>query len=302
MTVLYNEIDPDAAKCLRNLIDGGLIAPGYVDERSIVDFDPDELAAYTQCHFFAGIGGWPLALQIAGWPDWRPVWTGSCPCQPGSVAGRQLGFADPRHLWPTWCKLISKRRPATIFGEQVAAWAAWIALVRSDLEAMDYAMGAMPIEAACAGGHQLRDRYFFVARSNDAKWRPEEPAGYIATGPSPGRDESDGNTTERRRSRLVSAPGLGWGEGWTEHELRSRGLSAAVASIGDSQVIECPDGKWRPLPPPRVRWVGNEIPARISKLRLLGNAIDPFAAAAFVQAANEAIKQTQDVGLCVLTG
>jgi DNA (cytosine-5)-methyltransferase 1 len=86
---------------------------------------------------------------------------------------------------------------------------------------------------------------------------------------------------------LVSAPGFGWGEGWTEHELRSRGLSTAVASIGGSQVLECPDGKWRPLPPPGVRWVGNEIPARVSKLRLLGNAIDPYAAATFIEAAAE---------------
>lgn len=287
MSAYYNENDPTAARSLRSLVAGGWIAPGDVDERSIVDVRADELRGYVQCHFFAGVGGWPLAFRIAGWPDERPVWSGSCPCQPGSVAGRQLGFADPRHLWPVWRELVAKRRPATVFGEQVAAWSAWIALVRGDLEAMDYAMGAVPIEAASAGGYQLRDRYFFVARSNDAKWRPEEPAGHVLTGASAGRHEGDCDVAERRHSGLVRAPGFGWGEGWTEHELRSRGLSAAVASVGGSQVIECPDGKWRPLPPPGVRWVGNEIPARISKLRLLGNAIDPYTAAAFIEAATE---------------
>jgi DNA (cytosine-5)-methyltransferase 1 len=282
----YNEIDPYAAQWLRNLIGKGLIAPGDVDERSIVDVCADDLRGYTQCHFFAGIGGWSLALRLAGWPDDRPVWSGSCPCQPGSVAGRQLGFTDPRHLWPIWRELIAKRRPATVFGEQVAAWAAWIALVRGDLEAMDYAMGCLPIEAASAGGHQLRDRYFFVARSNDAKWRAEESSGHVATGAAAGRNEGDCDVTERRHSGLVRAPGFGWGEGWTEHELRSRGMSAAVASISGSQVIECPDGKWRPLPPPRVRWVGNEIPARVDKLRTFGNAIDPYLAAEFIMAAD----------------
>ncbi len=37
MTAYYNENDPYAAQWLRNLIGAGLIAPGDVDERSIVD-------------------------------------------------------------------------------------------------------------------------------------------------------------------------------------------------------------------------------------------------------------------------
>lgn len=286
MSAYYNENDADAAQALRNLIAGGFIPAGDVDERSIVDVRADDLRGYVQCHFFAGVGGWPLAFRIAGWPDSRSAWSGSCPCQPGSVAGRRKGFADKRHLWPVWRELIAERRPTEVFGEQVAAWSAWLAAVRSDLEAMEYAVGAIPMEAASAGGHQLRDRYFFVARSHDAKWRTEESARHDAEWTPAGRNEGDGDIAERRRRSLVGASGFGWGEGWTEHELRSRGLSAAVASVGGCQIIECPDGKWRPLPPPRVRWVGNEIPARVSKLRLLGNAIDPFAAAEFIKAAS----------------
>ena len=78
----YNELDAFAAQWLRNLIARGLIAPGDVDERSIRDVHPEDLIGYEQCHFFAGIGGWSLSLRLAGWPDTRPVWTGSCPCQP----------------------------------------------------------------------------------------------------------------------------------------------------------------------------------------------------------------------------
>ena len=121
MSVYYNEIDPFAAAWLRALIRRGLIAPGDVDERSIADVRADDLVRYDQCHFFAGIGGWSLALRLAGWPDDRPVWTGSCPCQPFSVAGKGAGTDDARHLWPVFAELIRERRPAACFGEQVAS-------------------------------------------------------------------------------------------------------------------------------------------------------------------------------------
>lgn len=115
----FNEIDPYAAQWLRNLIAAGHIAPGDVDERSIKDVQPDDLRPYTQCHFFAGIGVWSLALRRAGWPDELPVWTGSCPCQPYSKAGKGLGFADERDLWPDWFHLIQEREPSEVLGEQV---------------------------------------------------------------------------------------------------------------------------------------------------------------------------------------
>lgn len=121
MSAYYNEFDKHAAQWLRNLIAAGLIAPGDVDERSIADVRADDLAGYRQCHFFAGIGIWSHALRMAGWPDDREVWTGSCPCQPFSTAGQGKGFDDERHLWPVWVDLIRECRPKTIFGEQVSS-------------------------------------------------------------------------------------------------------------------------------------------------------------------------------------
>ena len=143
----YNEIDPFAAQWLRNLIAAGHIAPGEVDERSIEDVTPDDLRGFTQCHFFAGIGVWSHSLRLAGWPDDRPVWTGSCPCQPFSAAGKGDGFADERHLWPHFFHLISERRPQHVFGEQVASGNAnsWFDLVQADLEGVGYAFGLVPL-------------------------------------------------------------------------------------------------------------------------------------------------------------
>ena len=181
MTAYYNEIDPFAAQWLRNLIAAGHIAPGVVDERSIEDVIPDELREFTQCHFFAGVGVWSLALRNAGWPDDKPVWTGSCPCQPFSAAGQGSGFADERHLWPSFFHLIEQRRPPVVFGEQVASRDAnpWIDLVQTDLEAVGYGVGAVAFPSAGVGAPHTRDRLYWVADTSSQRVRAQ---GLGATG------------------------------------------------------------------------------------------------------------------------
>ena len=167
----YNEIDPKAAAWLRELIKQGLIAPGDVDERSIEDVLPTELAGYTQCHFFAGIGVWSHALRQAGWPDDRPVWTGSCPCQPFSAAGKRGGVDDERHLWPAWFWLISQCRPDVVYGEQVGGKGGreWFRLVSSDLAGIGYRGNVKELPACGFGAPHIRQRLYFVAESLSGK-------------------------------------------------------------------------------------------------------------------------------------
>jgi site-specific DNA-cytosine methylase len=163
----YNEFDPYAAQWLRNLIAAGHIPEGDVDERDIRKVSADDIRGYTQCHFFAGIGGWSIALRSAGWPDDRPVWTGSCPCQPYSSAGKQEGISDDRHLWPDWYRLIRECRPAVILGEQVAGAIAfgWLDEVLLNMEAEAYACAASVLPACAAGAFHRRDRVWFVGYS-----------------------------------------------------------------------------------------------------------------------------------------
>lgn len=168
----YNEIDPFAAAWLRELIQAGHIAPGEVDTRSIEDVIPTDLVGFTQCHFFAGIGVWSYVLRCAGWPDDRPVWTGSCPCQPFSTAGKRKGTADERHLWPAFFHLISQCRPVIVFGEQVASrdGLAWLDLVQSDMEAAGYACGAVDTCAAGFGAPHIRQRLYWVAHAESKRF------------------------------------------------------------------------------------------------------------------------------------
>lgn len=164
--IYFNEINPYKAQWLRNLIEAGHLPRGsVVDERSIEDVLPSEVATFDRCHFFAGIGGWGLALELAGWPDEAGrVWTCGCPCQPFSAAGKRGGFADERHLWPALYHLIGECGPDVLFGEQVASrdGLAWLDLVQADMEAAHYAGGAVDLCAAGFGAPHIRQRQWLT--------------------------------------------------------------------------------------------------------------------------------------------
>ncbi len=238
MTAFYNEIDPQAAQTLRNLIDAGHIAPGVVDERSIEDVRPDELMGYEQCHFFAGVGVWSYALRRAGVPDHARVWTGSCPCQPFSTAGEGAGFADERHLWPAFFHLIEQCGPGLVLGEQVASVDAdpWIDLVCADLERLGYAVGASAFPAAGVGAPHLRDRLYWVAHTPGTQLEGIGPG----RNPRPGRQ---GTAVERggQDGWVANAAGRGFGEfgsalvaGDVRH---ADGGGHASGGVGDSECI-----------------------------------------------------------------
>src|SRR3990167_1196287 len=165
--IYYNDNEPFVVKWLENLTIARQLPKGKIDSRPIDQVCPEDLKGYKRCHFFAGIGGWEYALGLAWWPSEVEVWTGSCPCQPFSNAGKRKGNSDARHLWPVWFRLIRECQPATIFGEQVTSplGRTWLAGVFADLEALGYACAGADLCAASCGAPHIRQRLFWVAHA-----------------------------------------------------------------------------------------------------------------------------------------
>lgn len=301
----YNEWDKGAAAWLRELINNKLIPYGYVDERSITEVTPSDLEGFTQCHFFAGIGGWPLALKLAGVPESTRLWTGSPPCQPFSVAGQSRGFDDERHLAPTFLRLIRECKPELLFGEQVAAAIGkhWLDFVFLNLEEKGYTCGAAVLPACSVGAPHKRDRLFFGAsqlgNSDSKRHNREHPLLQWARKenmPETSRAGEISDMAYTDSERLQGERRDSDSQGRERQDIRQTGLcdgARVEADCGgtnphncfwsDADWLGCRDGKFRPVEPGTFP-LANGIPARVGRLRGYGNAIAPQVAAEFVKA------------------
>jgi DNA (cytosine-5)-methyltransferase 1 len=320
MTVAYNENDPFAAAWLSNLVSGKVLPHGRVVTDSIERLPGTR--AFADCvevHLFAGIGGWPWALWLAGWPAGEQVWTGSCPCQPFSIAGEGKGVDDERHLWPAMRDLVEEHRPTSIFGEQVASpdGREWLSGVRTDLEALGYEVGAADLCAAGVAAPHIRQRLYWAARLGDTQsdgrqQRGTEPdgRGFAGTGKQDrglaharGFAECEpgcfvppfadgGQTWNDARFGCVSGNGVG-----NAHDSGSQGRAvlperrderfAGPSGVGywDAyDIVECREGdeiRFRRTEPGTFP-LADGFPGRVGLLRGYGNAIVPELAARFV--------------------
>lgn len=322
MRTYYNEWDAPTAAWLRELGRARHLPGGTVDDRSIRDVRADDVRDFDQCHFFAGIGGWPLALRLAGY-ERLPCWTGLPPCQPFSVAGRGLAQADERHLAPVWLDLIRECRPPTIFGEQVAdaIGRGWLDDLFDALEGCGYACGAAVLPACSVGAPHIRKRLIFGAvRLADApreqhdgrriggpiRWSEHPDGGAVG-----GMADMHGDRCDPRREirslcaehdieygrathRLAHASCTRWRQtgcdtcrDGSSHDASRRmggahGPDTHHGGWAGADWLGCRDGKFRPVEP-GTQPLADGLPARVGRLRGYGNAIVPQAAAVFIQ-------------------
>lgn len=312
MAAYYNELDKNAAAWLRELIKAGLIADGEVDERSIVDVEANDIRGFSQCHWFAGIGGWSYALRLAGVPDDIPVWSASLPCQSFSVAGKQLGKADERHLLPYYLELVRQCKPAIQVGEQVtgAIRHGWLDDLYTEMEACGYAVGAAIIGAHSVTAPHQRQRLYWVAydsRQGLEKWQKQsawEEFQAVERGCSFDRL---GNATSNNQQR----------DGKPKTRIGRESEVGGSSSWGDVEWIACRDNKLRPIKPgikPLVTRIfsgmvqsgdkckspdeeidpNNTAEARVMRLKGYGNSIVPQVAAVFIESSLEVIMEAMN--------
>ncbi len=148
-------------------IDLGLEATGYFETVQFVEYDP-----YCQ-HILKR--HWP---DVAIWGDVKTFDPDSCgeidcivggyPCQPFSVAGKQKGTQDDRHLWPRMFEIIKHKRPSLILCENVSGHIVLgLDEVLLDLEGEGYSTRAFVIPASAVDANHKRERVWIIGSKND---------------------------------------------------------------------------------------------------------------------------------------
>jgi len=98
--------------------------------------------------------------------DGIDILTCSYPCQPFSVAGKQKGEEDPRHLWPDTFRLVQECRPTWFVGENVSGHIKLgLDTVLEDLASEGYDTRTFVIPASSVGAWHKRERLWIIGYS-----------------------------------------------------------------------------------------------------------------------------------------
>ena len=117
---------------------------------------------------------------IADGIQFPDIITGGFPCQPFSVAGKQAGTDDDRHLWPVMFRIIQEFTPRWVIGENVKGLTniqdgVVFETVCTDLEGEGYEVRTFNIPAAGVGAPHRRERIWIVAHAK--RFNESEPIG-----------------------------------------------------------------------------------------------------------------------------
>ena len=189
--------------------------------------------------------------------------TGGYPCQPFSVAGRQQGEKDPRHVWPEYFRLIKELRPTWDIGENVSGHVKLgLDTVLENLESEGYSARTFSISASSIGANHQRERIWIVANSG-CSW-------------------GSGSEFQRKNENEIKK------ENANQFE-RSSSSSQSNMVYSDSERLE----KWESIGEnfsqeyqtligadwwsiePDVGRVANGVPKRVDRLKSLGNSLVP---------------------------
>lgn len=216
---------------------------------------------------------------------WRgkvDVVCGGFPCQPFSSAGKRLGTADPRHLWPEMARIVSEVRPRYVFAENVSIRA--FEQPYDDLRAMGYRVPpALCLGAVDVGAPHRRNRWWLLAADTDGGRQPQlaerdlEPQAGEQT---PQRDDAIGLRSDVADSSIARLPTP------EQEDLRGAGRRQEGRATAKR-------GWWTSEPPVgRVAHGYADRLERCARLRALGNAQVPAVAALAFRTLMEKLRTT----------
>jgi len=206
-----------------------------------------------------------LINEVSNVPD---IIVGGFPCQPFSVAGKQKGKEDDRHLWPEMFRLIKEIRPRWVIGENVAGFIR-MALddVLSDLESEGYRCQAFVIPACAVNAIHRRDRVWIVAYSS----------GKCGNGGEFGKYDKQTPKRKAGISDSENAPNT------NNERLQGQSITGGNGEVWQEPNDEQPAGRYctqhfRPIPIPTqspVRHRDDGLSDNVARLKALGNAVVP---------------------------
>ena len=199
--------------------------------------------------------------------------TGGYPCQPFSIAGRQKGEQDPRHLWPEYFRLVKELRPTWVIGENVSGHIKLgLDTVIEDLESEDYSVRPFSISASSIGANHQRERIWILAHSRRSQWPRAELRGENENETrkenanqferSSSTSEVDvANTNDERLQRQWQS----------RNQFTPRFNSSRESSEERQRTVG--QGWWESEP--NMGRVAHGIPKRVDRLKSLGNSLVP---------------------------
>jgi len=199
--------------------------------------------------------------------------TGGYPCQPFSIAGRQKGEQDSRHLWPEYFRLVKELRPTWVIGENVSGHIKLgLDTVIEDLESEDYAVRPFSISASSIGANHQRERIWILAHSRRSQWPRAEQRGENEN------ETRKENANQFERSSSTSEVDVANTNNerlqrqWqSRNQFTPRFNSSRESSEEGQRTVG--QGWWESEP--NMGRVAHGIPKRVDRLKSLGNSLVP---------------------------